>query len=414
MTAIRRDRSVEKRMRTMNYETGFSRDREELDLADGEERAGKRRRWLMIGGIALAVLVLVAVAVWASRPSGTAAGAAGGEGGAKQAPTVSVIVPGRQTVDRVVSATGNVAARREMPVGVAGEGGMVTQVFVEPGQWVNAGQVLASIDRRVQTQQASSLAAQISVSEADARIAQSNLDRAMQLVSRGFISKADVESKTAIRDAARARVNVARATYQQALASTSRLDIRAPAAGLVLERKAEPGQIVSPGSGVLFRMAKGGELELLARLGEVDLARMSVGQRASVTPVGSAQTFAGQIWQISPVIDPQTRQGIARISLAYDKALRPGGFASAKIVSGAAAVPLLPESAIQSDPKGSYVYIVGPQNKVVRRGVTVGDVTDAGVTVLSGLTGQEAVVVSAGAFLNPGESINPQRIKSTG
>jgi RND family efflux transporter MFP subunit len=301
-----------------------------------------------------------------------------------------------------------------MPVGVAGEGGMVSQVFVEPGQWVGAGQVLATIDRRVQTQQASSLAAQIAVSEADARIAQSNLDRATQLVSRGFVSKADVESKMAIRDAARARVNVARATYQQALASTSRLDIRAPAAGLVLERKAEPGQIVSPGSGVLFRMAKAGELELLARLGEVDLARMGVGQRATVTPVGSAQSFTGQIWQISPVIDPQTRQGVARISLAYDKALRPGGFASAKIVSGAAAVPLLPESAIQSDPKGSYVYVVGPQNKVLRRDVTVGDVTDAGVTILLGLTGQEAVVVSAGAFLNPGESINPKRIKSAG
>ncbi len=399
-------------MRTMNYETGFSREREELDIADDSERAPRRRRWLLIAGIALLVLAIIGVATWAMRPSTTAAG--GADGGAKQAPTVSVTVPGRQTVDRIISATGNIAARREMPVGVAGEGGMVSQVFVEPGQWVGAGQVLASIDRRVQAQQASSLAAQIAVSEADARIAQSNLDRAMQLVNRGFVSKADVESKTAIRDAARARVNVARATYQQALASTSRLDIRAPAAGLVLERKAEPGQIVSPGSGVLFRMAKGGELELLARLGEVDLARMSVGQRATVTPVGSSQNFAGQIWQISPVIDPQTRQGVARISLAYDKALRPGGFASAKIVSGAAAVPLLPESAIQSDPKGSYVYIVGPQNKVVRRDVTVGDVTDAGVTVLSGLTGQEAVVVSAGAFLNPGESINPKRIKSAG
>ncbi len=394
----------------MNFETGFSGERQELDIVDS--RVSTRRRWLIVGGIVLVVLAIIGIAAWAMRPS-TAASAAG-EGGAKQAPTVSVMVPGRQTVDRVVSATGNIGARREMPVGVAGEGGMVSQVFVEPGQWVGAGQVLASIDRRVQTQQASSLAAQIAVSEADARIAQSNLDRALQLVNRGFVSKADVESKTAVRDAARARVNVARATYQQALASTSRLDIRAPAAGLVLERKAEPGQIVSPGSGVLFRMAKGGELELLARLGEVDLARMAVGQRATVTPVGSAQNFAGQIWQLSPVIDPQTRQGIARISLAYDKALRPGGFASARIVSGAAALPLLPESAIQSDPKGSYVYVVGPQNKVVRRDVTVGDVTDAGVTILSGLTGQEAVVVSAGAFLNPGESINPKRIKSAG
>ena len=395
----------------MNYETGFARDQGTIDMIDDEGKAAKRRRMLVIGGAVAAVVLILAVVSWAMKPA-TPAGGDAGKG--KQAATVSVMVPGRQTVDRIVSATGNLGARREMPIGVAGEGGMVTQVLVEAGTWVAAGQVLATVDRQVQTQQGASLAAQIGVADADLRVAQSELDRAQLLVSRGFISKADIDRKVATRDAARARLGVARAQLAQQRAATSRLDIRAPAAGLVLERKVEPGQVVSPGSGMLFRMAKGGELELLARLGEVDLARMSVGQRASVTPVGSAQSFAGQIWQISPVIDPQTRQGVARVALSYDKALRPGGFASTKIVSGAADVPLLPESAIQSDPKGSFVYIVDSHNKVVRRDVTVGDVTDAGVTVLSGLTGQEAVVVSAGAFLNPGESIIPQRVKSIG
>ncbi len=395
----------------MNYETGFARDQGTIDMIDDEGKAAKRRRILVIGGAVAAVVLILAVVSWAMKPA-TPAGGDAGKG--KQAATVSVMVPGRQTVDRIVSATGNLGARREMPIGVAGEGGMVTQVLVEAGTWVAAGQVLATVDRQVQTQQGASLAAQIGVADADLRVAQSELDRAQLLVSRGFISKADIDRKVATRDAARARIGVARAQLAQQRATTSRLDIRAPAAGLVLERKVEPGQVVSSGSGMLFRMAKGGELELLARLGEVDLARMSVGQRASVTPVGSAQSFAGQIWQISPVIDPQTRQGVARVALSYDKALRPGGFASTKIVSGAANLPLLPESAIQSDPKGSFVYIVDSHNKVVRRDVTVGDVTDAGVTVLSGLTGQEAVVVSAGAFLNPGESIIPQRVKSIG
>lgn len=395
----------------MNYETGFARDQGTIDMIDDEDKAAKRRRMLIIGGAVAVVVLILVVVSWAMKPA-TPAGGDAGKG--KQAATVSVMVPGRQTVDRIVSATGNLGARREMPIGVAGEGGMVTQVLVEAGTWVAAGQVLATVDRQVQTQQGASLTAQIGVADADLRVAQSELDRAQLLVSRGFISKADIDRKVATRDAARARLGVARAQLAQQRATTSRLDIRAPAAGLVLERKVEPGQVVSAGSGVLFRMAKGGELELLARLGEVDLARMSVGQRASVTPVGSAQSFAGQIWQISPVIDPQTRQGVARVALSYDKALRPGGFASTKIVSGAADVPLLPESAIQSDPKGSFVYIVGSHNKVMRRDVTVGDVTDAGVTVLSGLTGQEAVVVSAGAFLNPGESIIPQRVKSIG
>jgi HlyD family secretion protein len=393
----------------MNFESGFSTKGSTIDLIDDHEVAQRKRRRNII--IALVVAALVLAGAWFLFGRGDAKPADASKG-AKQSPTVTVVVPGRQTVDRVVSATGNLAARREMPVGVAGEGGMVAAVLVEPGQWVVAGQVLATIDRRVQTQQSASLGAQIAVAEADARLAQSELERAQALVARGFISKADIDRKTATRDSARARVNVARAQFQQSQASNSRLDIRAPAAGLILERKVEPGQVVSGGSGVLFRMAKGGEIELLARLGESDLARMTVGQPATITPVGATQAFKGQIWQVAPVIDPQTRQGIARIAVPYDKALRPGGFASASIISGVADVPLLPESAVQSDAKGNFVYIVAKGNKIERRDVQVGDVNDQGVTILTGLSGQEAVVLSAGAFLNPGETIIPQRAKS--
>jgi multidrug efflux pump subunit AcrA (membrane-fusion protein) len=56
-----------------------------------------------------------------------------------------------------VTATGSIAARRDMPVGVPGEGGQVLRVLVEPGQWVQAGQTLAVIDRSVQTQEAAQL-----------------------------------------------------------------------------------------------------------------------------------------------------------------------------------------------------------------------------------------------------------------
>lgn len=394
----------------MNYETGFARGREDIDMAGEVDGTARKRRMIIIAAV-VAIALALFVAYRMMSPA-TDSNAGGESGAAKQAATVTVIVPGRQSVSRVVSATGNLAARREMPVGVAGEGGQVAQVLVEPGTWVAQGQVLATIDRRVQSQQIASLAASVNVAEADARIAQSELDRAQALVARGFISKADIDRKTATRDAARARVGVARAQLGQQQASTSRLDIRAPEAGLVLERKIEPGQVVSAGSGVLFRMAKGGELEMLAKLGEQDLAHMSVGQRATVTPVGTAQSFEGQIWQLSPVIDPVTRQGIARIALSYDAALRPGGFASARITSGSANVPLLPESAVLNDQRGNFVMIVGKGNKIERRDVKVGDVSNAGVTIVDGLTGSEQVVQSAGAFLNPGEVVIPQRAKA--
>jgi RND family efflux transporter MFP subunit len=178
---------------------------------------------------------------------------------------------------------------------------------------------------------------------------------------------------------------------------------------LVLTRAVEPGQVVGAGSGVLFRIARGGEMELNAQVSETDLANLPVGSRATVTPVGSSRSFAGQVWQNSPTIDPQSRQGIARIAIPYDRAIRPGGFAEARIVAGSTQAPVLPQSAVLSDDAGSYVYVIDGDNKVVRRAITIGSVSDTGIAIASGLTGSERVVQSAGAFLTEGQTVNPVR-----
>ncbi|WP_242095996.1 MULTISPECIES: efflux RND transporter periplasmic adaptor subunit [unclassified Sphingomonas] len=382
----------------MNYEPRQIGGEEQMALPDyTAPRRGRRT-----GIIAVLVVLAIAVAWFAMHRKAPVAAKPG-----EQVPNVSVVVPGRSTIDRTISANGTLAARREMPVGVAGEGGAVTRVLVEPGTWVQAGQVLATVDRSVQTQTASSMQAQVAVARSDQVIAQAELERAQQLVDRGFISKADLQRKVATRDAAAARVAVAQASLQETRARNGRLDIRAPAAGLVLTRTVESGQVVSSGSGVLFRIAQDGQMEMRAALSESDLAGLHVGARATVTPVGSTQGFPGSVWQVSPVIDPQTRQGIARVALAYAPELRPGGFAAATIVSGANVAPLLPDSVLQSDDKGNFVYIVGAGDKVERRNVRVGPVSDAGVTILSGLNGTERVVVSAGGFLAPGQHVNP-------
>jgi len=390
----------------MNYESGSIRDGAQAALPDytGDDANRRRRKWMLWGAAAAALLVGLFLIF--GRGGGEQA-AGKGAGGGEQVPSVTVTAPGRQAVERLVSATGTLAARREMPVGVAGEGGIVTRVLVEAGQWVQAGQVLATVDRSVQVQTASSLAAQVNVARADAVLAQAELDRAAQLVDRGFISKADLQRRTATRDAAAARVKVAQASLGEARARNGRLNIRAPAAGLVLSRGAEPGQIVSSGSGALFRMAMGGQMEMRAQLAESDLASIRVGSRATVTPVGSPRGFSGEVWQLAPLIDPQTRQGVARVALRYDPALRPGGFAAATIVGGSAYQPQLPDSAIQSDDRGNYVYVIGAGDKVERRDVKLGQVSDAGVAIASGLDGSERVVLSAGGFLAPGQKVKP-------
>jgi len=391
----------------MNYETG-SLDGEPLAL-EGPADPARRRRVILIS-VVVALLVAGVVAWFVFGGKKPAPTTAPGD----QMASVTVVVPGRQPVARTISATGSLAARREMPVGVAGEGGMVTRVLVEPGQWVGAGQVLATVDRSVQTQTAASLSAQIGVARSDLTLAQAELERAQQLVDRGFISKADVQRRAATRDAAIARLKVAQATAAEQGARNRQLDIRAPAAGLILTRGVEPGQIVNGASGVLFRMAKGGEMEMRAQLAESDLVTLRAGARATVTPVGDVRAFTGEVWQVAPIIDATTRQGIARIALRYDPALRPGGFASATIVAGASTSPELPQSAIQSDDQGNFVYVVDAQDKVQRRNVRLGTVSEKDVAIAEGLAGTERVVLSAGAFLNVGQKIRPIRQKAQG
>lgn len=399
----------------MNFETRKWRsgaaDSEVVVVDDAAAARGRRRNIILAVAavLALAIAAFLLFGRGGEEKKGGPAAAGEGKGGAAQAPAVSVVVPGRQQVARTISATGTLAARRDMPVGIAGEGGMVARVLVEPGQWVGAGQTLAVIERSVQSQEAQQLAASIEVARADARLAQQELDRAQTLVARGFVSKADVERRIATRDSANARVRVAQAQLGAARARIGRLDVRAPAAGLVLDRNVEPGQIVSGGSGALFRIAQGGQMELLARLPQTDLSTLSVGVPVTVTPVGSQQSYQGSVWQISPIIDPQTRQGEARISIPFNRDLRPGGFASASIQAGATVAPLLPESAVLTDDSGTYVLIVLPNNTVQRRAVRIGTVTDKGVVIAEGLNGTERVVQSAGAFLNPGEKVRPQR-----
>ncbi len=366
------------------------------------------RRWLRP---LLAILLIVALGFGAWKLFGAKPVAAPA---ADAVPEVTVMVPGTTVVADVVTAPGSIAARRDASVGVQGEGGRITQVLVDAGQSVRAGQVLARIDNAVQLQQVRQLEATVRSSEADAALAEANLQRALSLVAKGFISKADIDQRTATRDGARARVALARAQLAEQQQRLARLDIRAPAAGLILARNVETGQVVSPGSAALFRLAEGGILEMRAQVAEQDMARLKPGMPASVTPVGSATAYPGKVWLLDPVIDSSSRQGIARIALAYAPGLRVGAFAKVRIESGETTAPVVPQSAVLVDENGSYAFVVGKDNKVVRRTVTVGTVGDAGVSIASGLSGNDRVVVSAGAFLRPGETIAPVIARKAG
>src|SRR4051794_12034195 len=127
----------------MNVQPHFERIAERM-----AEAPPHRRRWLIVG--VLVALAVIAFLGWRLFHSSTPVTP-------PELPHVSVIVPGREFATNRITATGSLAARRELPVGVAGEGGRIAQVMVDPGNWVGAGQVLALIDRSVQSEQANQL-----------------------------------------------------------------------------------------------------------------------------------------------------------------------------------------------------------------------------------------------------------------
>jgi RND family efflux transporter MFP subunit len=387
----------------MNRETSGFTSSDTLVVVD----RGRRRRMAIIAGAALLVIGLLA-AFFLMRGGEEKGGPAAGQGAA-QSPTVTVVVPGRSDVSRVVTASGPLAAKRDQPVGIAGQGGRVERVLVDAGSWVRQGQVLAVVDRSVQAQQTAQLVAQVDAARANAALAQNNYDRALALKDRGFVSKAEIDAKKATRDAAYAQVRVTQAQLSASRAELGRLSVVAPASGLILARSVEVGQIVSPGAGALFRLAAGGQMEMQAQLSQEDLSLVHTGMPAEVTPVGSDRKFSGTVWQVSPAIDPQSRLGTVRISVPFDSIMRPGGFAEARITAGSTSAPMLPQSAVLSDDDGNYVYIINGKNEVERRNIKIGTVDNRGVTIAEGLSGNEAVVLSAGPFLNPGQKVNPRR-----
>ena len=235
---------------------------------------GARRKW-MIRGVALAVvLAAVAIALWVSHRSKPALTALADK---TQAPLISVMTPALKAVTSNVTFSGGIAARYDMPIGNDGDTGRVVAVYVEAGDHVRRGQILAKLDDSVLIPQVNRLAASLEQARAQAELSQAEYKRALGVAAAGALSAEDIEKRraTAVTDAA--NVKVAAAQLAEGEARLKRTRISAPIDGVVLTRKAEVGQIANPGGEALFRVASGGEVEMRGQLAEQDLAQVKVG-----------------------------------------------------------------------------------------------------------------------------------------
>ncbi len=121
-------------------------------------------------------------------------------------------------------------------------------------------------------------------------------------------------------------------------------------------------------------------------------------------PVGG-ETVTGTLRILSPVVDTQTRNGLAYIDLPADNTLRAGTFARGKFKLGAAEVLTLPQSAVLLRDGFSYVLRVNSDSRVMQTKVSTGRRTAELVEIISGITPADQVVESGGAFLGDGDLV---------
>ena len=365
---------------------------------------GRGTRWRVYAGIGVAVVLAVAAGAWLLGRGHEAAAATGKDGVVP--PLITVIIPSRGEVNASVSLTGLISARNDMPIGNEGDAGRIAEVLVEPGDHVKQGQILAKLNPIAAQSQVDNMQASLEQERANAVMSKGEWERAQQGGSDLF-SKEENERRRMSATTAEAKVKAAEAQVADARNRLAHTIIRAPTDGVVLTRTAEVGQIAVPGSTVLFRLARDGQIEMRGQVAEQDVPHLKVGQEAQVRLDGVARSFKGTIWQIGAIIDSTTRQGTVRIALpASDQDLRPGAFARAEIQVGSSLGVILPQTAVLSDEQGNYVLIVGADNKLERRAVTVGGARSEGLLVSDGLAGTERVVAVAGAFLRTGELVS--------
>lgn len=371
------------------------------ETAVRQKRLSKRLIAWSIGG--LLIVAVISLVAWRVTHALTARSAVA----VAALPTVSVAEVSVSAVPATVSIIGTIAARYDMPIGVEGEGGRVTAVYVEAGDRVKKGQVLAHLNNSVLEPQVTNLEAALDQARAEAELAQAEYQRANAVGASGALSAEETQRRKSSAVTAAAHVKVAAAQLQEAKARLARADVRAPDDGMILTRNVEVGQTAVPGGEALFRLSKDGETELRGQVAEQDLPLLKVGQLVDVKLTGTTKIYQGRIRLLGAVIDPATRLGTAKVSLTPDSNLRPGAFARAEVTVSNAERAVVPQTAVLTDDKGSYVLIVDAQGKVERRAVRVSGMVPTGVTIAEGLRPKDQIVTTAGAFLQEGETVKP-------
>lgn len=314
-----------------------------------------------------------------------------------------------RNLPRTVTASGTVSAWEEVPVGAETGGLTATAVYADEGTYVRQGQPLVQMNDALLRAQLRQQQAAVQTAQANAARDDAALGRAQELKDRGFLSQAGLDTALANQRASQANLAAAQAGLSETRTRLSQATLRAPVSGLVTRRSVTRGQIIPAGT-ELFRIVRDGRLELDAQVPETELTLVRAGQTATVTSdqdVGGV----GTVRIVTPEVDPQSRLGVARITLSGTR-LRPGMFARAQIGVGDLPALVVPSEAIVYREGKPGVYVVLSNSTVRFTPIQPGLRQGGLVAVNSGLTAGQRVVVQGAGFLGEGDRVSAAPVRA--
>lgn len=272
-------------------------------------------------------------------------------------------------------------------------GGALNSVRVEEGDVVREGQILAEVDAR-------ELAAQLRSAQASLELAKSTAERSAALFKDRVVTAAEHE-----RD--QAALAAAQATYDALRTRIAYAQVRAPATGVITEKRVEAGDVVST-QARLFTVADVSVLVVRVQISELDIPTLRVGQRADVTiDALGAERFEGAIRRIFPAADSATRMVPVEVQVsgAAVRRLRPGYLARVTLKLGERpGVLVAPLGAIVGTRDARAVFVVHGK-AVERRSVRLGQSSGNVVEILEGLRVGDTVVVVGADRLRDGDTV---------
>jgi len=285
--------------------------------------------------------------------------------------------------------------------------GAVIQTYVEAGQRVSAGTLLARIDDTALGEQALSAKSAVATAQNASDIAQRNLQRNEALSQVGAIADRDLEASRNAALAARTQLDNTKAIYVNAQKTLDKTRVTAPFDGVVSVRSVNGGDFVSPG-GAMFSIVNPATMRLDASVPADQLAQVKVGLSVDFSVTGyPGRVFTGHITRVNPTADPTTRQvGILARIPNSGNALVGGLFAEGRVATETRQAPVVPISAV--DEHGIRPLVMAlRQGKVTSVTVELGirDNVAETVEIRSGLSAGDTILVGAARGLSPGTPV---------